>query len=63
VVTASGTANTLSIAAGGTYLIRIRGLVANSTTAGTLQFEWAQNASNATATQVLSNSFLKAGSF
>lgn len=62
-ITASGTTLALGMAASATYVIRIRGFITNSTTAGNLQFEWAQNNSSATATDVLINSFLKAGKF
>jgi hypothetical protein len=62
-VTASGSTRSLPILAGTTYLIRVRGFVANGTTAGNVRFRWTQDSSNGTATQVLLNSFIKAGNF
>src|SRR6185436_13868361 len=53
--TASGTVRTMAINGGTSYLIRVRGVVANGSTAGNLQFQWSQDSSNATATQVLAN--------
>lgn len=38
----------------------IRGTIENSTTAGNVTFQWAQNTSNATATQVIEGSYLLA---
>jgi len=40
-------------------MIFIRGVVMNSSTAGNLQFQWAQNASSATATTVYAGSYMK----
>ena len=40
-------------------MIFIRGVVMNGATAGDLQFQWAQNASSATATTVYAGSYLK----
>lgn len=62
-ITASGTSVNNAITSGSTDLIRIRGVVTTGANAGNLQFQWAQNSSNGTSTQVLANSYLKAGKF
>lgn len=62
-VTASGSVVTLDMTAGQTVIIRIRGYVMTDATSGSIKFQWAQNVSDATATQVLVNSFFKAGKF
>jgi len=41
----------------------VDGTVIVSSTAGTLQLQWAQNTSNATATQLLQNSYVQASKF
>jgi hypothetical protein len=62
-ISASGTTANNAITGGSTGVIRVRGVVVNGATAGNLQFQWSQNSSNGTATQVLTNSFMKAGKF
>ncbi len=63
IVTSSGTSVNNAITAGSNDIIRVRGVVTNGSNAGNLQFQWSQNSSNGNATQVLSNSFIKAGKF
>lgn len=54
-------ADTLGVGANGaatTLICRMEGIVTTSATAGTLQLQWAQFASSATATRVFAGSFL-----
>lgn len=46
--------------AGSHRAVRLSGIIAVSTTAGNMQWKWAQNTSNATATTVYPNSYLTA---
>ncbi|HEU4417375.1 MAG TPA: hypothetical protein VFT55_00475, partial [Planctomycetota bacterium] len=62
-VTASGTERNVNMDNNDVFFVRVRGIVQNGSNAGNLQFQWAQNNANATATSVQINSFLKAGKF
>jgi hypothetical protein len=62
-VTASGTTISPAINAGTTSLVRVRGVLAVGSTAGTLRLQWAQNTADADAVTISANSFLKAGKF
>lgn len=61
VITASGTGRAMGgVGAGSKIGVPIRGIVVNGATAGNLQLQWAQRASDATATNVFANSFISA---
>jgi hypothetical protein len=47
-----------AVGAGTTLVVPIQGILVISSTAGTFQLQWAQNASSATATRVFAPSFL-----
>ncbi|MCX5664565.1 MAG: hypothetical protein NTY97_07685, partial [Planctomycetota bacterium] len=57
-VSASGTTFTITLDANVLATIKFNGIVTNSTTAGNLQLQWAQNVSNAAAVKVEARSFL-----
>ena len=58
-VEASGTTFTITLAANSALAtVKFNGIVVNSPTAGNLQLQWAQNASNAAAVKVEARSFL-----
>ena len=62
VITASGT--TFTADTSGNSLVRFRGVIQNGSTAGNLQFQFAQNVADATTpTVVKALSFLKSGKF
>ncbi|MFM7262100.1 MAG: hypothetical protein ACKO3W_16060, partial [bacterium] len=63
-ITASGTASPVfPIAANGVGLFKFNGIVTNGSTAGNLQFQWAQNTSNSNAVTVQQRSFLIGSKF
>jgi hypothetical protein len=59
VITASATSVNFQVTGGITDVMHVRGIVATGSTAGTLQFRFAQNTSNNTATVVKANSFIR----
>jgi hypothetical protein len=62
-VLGSGDERTINMGPNNVYFLRVRGIVQTAGTGGNLQFQWSQANSNAVATSVLVNSFLKAGKF
>jgi len=63
VVTASGTTVTLAITANSIGMFKFNGIVVNGSTAGDLQFQWAQNTSNSNAVTVQQRSYLMGSKF
>jgi hypothetical protein len=62
-VTASGTTATFMVAANTLGTVKFDGIVVNGSTAGDLQFQWAQNTSSSTAVKVEQRSFLIGSKF
>jgi hypothetical protein len=62
-ITASGTSVALTVTGNNSDYVVVKGIVINSTTAGNLQLQWAQNSSNTTATKLQTGSFMKALKF
>jgi hypothetical protein len=57
-VSASGTTFTILLSANSLATVKFNGIVVNSTTAGDLQLQWSQVATNAAAVKVEARSFL-----
>jgi len=62
-VIASGTTASFTVAANTLGTVKFSGIVVNGSTAGDLQFQWAQNASNSAAVKVEQRSFLLGSKF
>jgi hypothetical protein len=61
IITVSGTTTTGNLTTSSALdVIQVWGTVQTGATGGSLQFQWAQNSSNGTATVVKTNSYLKA---
>jgi len=62
-VEASATSRSFDVTGAAIDIMLVKGIVVNSTTAGTLQFRFAQNTSDANAITVKANSFIKGMKF
>jgi hypothetical protein len=63
IVTASGATASFAVSAGTVGLVKFSGIVVNGSSAGDLQFQWAQNSSNSAAVKVEQRSFLIGSKF
>ena len=62
-ITSGGSSTSFTMSGSSNDVLQVRGIVVNGSTAGNLQFRWAQGTSSSTNVTVKTNSFIKGMKF